>query len=464
MKRTVTIAALLVLLWTSAVQADTTKQLASVSRDAGKALAIFNCTFQSELAKQTFVGQAICIGTDNRGRGLFMALTLNPRMTPATLSDFSLTPPGANARKIKATLLGIDPELNIAFVRASEKYDWQVVKFAPSSNLSTGRQVTSIGLIPGDPAHTPYVGTAYISAVQRTPRRLVLVTGGKLTRICSPVFGPDGRAIGIISQQLYANYQMMMNRKTMNVGLNNMQETNYFLPVEEFTHVLKSIPMNGKKRKLPWLGVIRIEGVSKELASAMKLNRPGVMIDRIVPNFPAAKAGLKNRDVIVEVNGKGLEKLATPDLTARNLLVQLLRFKVGDTVTLTILRSGKTLQTKVKLTAMPKTALEANRYYNRLLGFVVREKVMLDEYADRRGSANVQGLIVVIVGRGTAASGGGLRRDDIITNVNAQAVDTVEAFRKAVETAMERNPDKAINLMIRRGDQNQAVAIQPPSR
>ena len=464
MKRTMTIAALLVLLWTSSVQADTSSQLASVSRNAGKALAIFSCTFQSELAKQTFVGQAICIGTDNRGRGLFMALTLNPRMTPAALSDFSLTPPGANAKKIKATLLGIDPELNITFIRASEKYDWQAVKFAASSNLSTGQQVVSIGLMPGDPAHTPYVGTAYISAVQRTPRRLVFVTGGKLTRVGSPVFGPDGRAIGFVSQQMYMSYQMLMNRKTMNVALNSIQETNYFLPVEEFTHVLKSIPMTGKKRTLAWLGVIRMEGVSKELASAMKLDRPGVMIDQIVPNFPAGKAGLKNRDVIVEVNGKGLEKLATPELTARNFLIQTLRFKVGDTVKLTVLRGGKTLQATVKLAAMPKTAIEANRYYNRLLGLVVREKVMLDEYTDRRGSGSVQGLIVVIVGRGTAAAKGGLRRDDIITNVNARAVSTVDAFRRTVETAMEQNPNKVINLMIRRGDQNQAVAVQPPSR
>jgi len=451
----------LILMMGAAAPADTAATLAKIHADAAGSLAVLRCKYKTELVEHTLGGQAFCIGADREGKAVFMTLSLDARMQEEELSDFSLLLPGADRKEVKAQLMGIDPETNLGFVRVLENGSFAKIAFDTKAQVKPGQQVFSIGLIPGDAANTPYLGTAYVSAVRRLPRKLVSVTGGALTQSGSPVFNAEGKAIGLVGRQLFQGYQMVANRQTMTVGLQPQQDTSYFLPIEEFAHVLRMIPTPGKQRKLPWLGVIHFEGVNEELADALQLDRPGVMIDKLVPGFAAEKAGLKNRDVVVAVNGQPLERLATPQLTAQEMMTTLLRFAPGEKITLRVLRSGQTKDYPISLDAMPKAAHEAKRYADKQLGMVVREKVMLDKYTDVLGTADVDGLVVVAVARNSPAAKGDLRADDVITNVNALAVTTVDAFQAAVEPALKAQPPKAINLMVRRGNQNVAVAIQP---
>jgi len=443
----------------AAARADTAQRLAKTVQDYGNSLAVFRCTFEDDLMKQVLVAQAVCIHANN-GIGTFLVLGMDGRMNPDRISEAALIAPGVEQKTLRASLLSIDPELDIAFVRASESYPWQAVPFATSSKLAVGQEVVSIGLTPGDPANTPCVAAGYVSAIVRNPRRLVMVAGGQLTQPGSPVFGPDGRAIGLVGQQLFQGYQMVLNESTANVALKSQQQGQCFLPVEEFSHIFQHL---GKKRRLAWMGAVRFTGVGAELAEALNLRRPGILIDQVVPGHAADKAGLKNRDVIVEVDGQGVEKLASPELVVQNFMISLFRRNPGESVTLTILRGGAEQKIPVTLESMPAGAHEAARYVSPDLGFVVRERVLLDKYA-AQGPADVEGLIVAIVGRNTPAAAGGLQGNDVITNVNAQAVTTADAFRRIVEDALKSDRSKAINLMVRRGTQNLAIAIQPPAK
>lgn len=446
-----------------AAQADTAEVLTRVTQKASGALAMVNCKIEGQIAGQegTIRGVGICV---NASGGLFITLALDATTPVKRLKDFTLVLPGLEGKSIKAKLLAIDPTTGISFVKATEPHKWTEIGFAPTATLSVGQQVASVGLMGGDGGRTPYVGVGYVSAVFRVPGRLAYVTGGRLTGSGSPVFSADGRAVGIVGrQQLPMNFQMLTGRGSASVRLAARQETAFFLPVDEFVHVLRDRELAaGNVRRLPWLGAASFEVVGEELAGIIKLDRPGVMIDQVVPGHPADKAGLKNRDVIVAMDGKPLEKLATSRLVRDNFVRMLFRKRPGQTVSLTVLRGTKPQAFTVTLAQMPAQAHEAERYVQRRLGFIVREKVEMDRYRDRGPTAKVEGLIVIFVGPRTAGAAGGLRPGDLVTSCNDQPVKTVKAFQQIAEGAVQTKPNEAVNLLVRRGDQSMAVSIQVP--
>ena len=457
MKRWIALGLVLLLVLPVAARADTAKVLSDLVKNTSGALAAVRYIVEMETGNRTVIGQGICITPD----GVFLTTSLDSRMRVESLKDFQLIVPGTKGKTIKAQLLGIDPWTGLGFVKATEKHPWKVVAFSPTSKLTLGQQISSIGLMMGDPARPIYVGTAYVSSKLRVPGELVFVTGGRLTGTCSPVFAADGRAVGIVGRQLPLSYQMPTRRGMVPMRLRSQQESAFFTPVEEFVHVLANVPSDGKIGRLPWMGINKFEAVGKDLADILKLDKPAVKIDEVIPGQPAAQAGLANRDIIVQVNGQTLEELATPELSVRNFVRQLMRMRTGEKLKLQILSGRQTKEVTVTLGDMPTRPGEAKRYFNRAIGLLVREKVMLDEYLDKDEDAKVPGLLVVGMAKGSASAAAGLQGGDVITNVNNQPVKTVQAFQQIVEKSLATSRTAPINFLVRRGAQAQVVTVKP---
>lgn len=437
------------------------KSLTEIVDEASGALATFRCTIDDELAERTLSGQAICIDPS----GVFMTIALSGDVRVKTLKDFRLVLPGIPGKTLKATLEGIDPATGIAFIRATESHKWNVVRFAPSAKLAVGQPVASVGLLAEDLGNMPYLGTAVVSARIRVPGEMVRVTGGSLTVPGSPVFAMDGKAIGIVGRQLPSVFQVFDAGGRSNlIRMSGQQETDYFLPVDEFVNVLRDPPRGGSVARLPWLGAASFQAVTKDLADLVKLEGPGVMIERVIEGQPGQAAGLKDRDIVVSVNGQALEQMATPELVRDNFVRNLFRMKPGQTVTLTVLRPGKTETLSIKLGEMPEQPHEAARYVARSLGFIVRDKVVMDQYLSTSDAAKADGLVVMLVAQQSPAAIGGLRPGDLVTTINDQPVKTVAALQNILEAALRNKPLQAVNLLVRRGDQAQAVSIQPPTQ
>jgi len=434
--------------------------LEDIAAKYANAVAVVQYTLAIETGDRIVSGEAICISSAN-GLGVFLTAALDPQMQTSQLKDFQLVCPGPEGKTIKAKLLGVDAWTGLGFVQSLEKHDWQVVQFSASSRLKLGQQVGSIGVLVADPAHPVCVGTAYVGAMLRVPGDLVYVTGGRLTGACSPVFTSDGRAVGIVGQQLFLGYQTPTRQGMAGLQLRSGQEAAFFTPVEEFVHVLKSIPSDGQASRLAWIGVNKFEAVTPEVADALKLTQPAIKVDEVIPNEPAAKAGLGNRDIVVELNGQPIEKLATPQLTVQNFVRLLTRMPEGTKVALKVLTGAKPREVAITLGRMPKRPAEAERYFNRALGLLVREKVPLDEYLGKSETARVPGLLVMGVVKDSPSADAGLRGDDLITNVNNQPVKTREVFAQIVEKSLAANPKAAINFLVRRGPDAQVIVVKP---
>ncbi len=217
-------------------------------------------------------------------------------------------------------------------------------------------------------------------------------------------------------------------------------------------------------RPIPWLGILRFQPVTKIEAEINKITTPAVRIDLVIPGYPAAKLGLKNRDLIVAMDGKALEAFASPEMVVMNFQQTYMRKPTGQTVSLKVLSDGASREIKLPLEPMPTLPRQAPRFIHRTLGLVLREKVMLDQHLDKGPTAGVEGMVVEAVGQRSPAEKAGLRQGDVVTTMNDQALRTAQQCKTIVTQAMDKTPPAEIKIIIQRGSSVETLTIRPPSR
>jgi S1-C subfamily serine protease len=442
-------------------QSDFSKIMTDLAAKYPSALAVVSCNVDEDGRKGAMQGPAICINKD----GTFMTTAINSRVRLESMKEFFIILPGVEAKKIPADLRTLDPLTGISFVQAKEKHDWTPITFADSSNLKLGQQVYSLSLTP-QPGSPIAVNAAYISTIMRLPDLLVYVGGGSIGSSMSVVFLADGTAVGMTGRQLPIDYQLNLPQGSTRSQLMSAEQSFYFTPVEEFVYLTKNIPSERKIRRLGWIGVNKFDVVDKETADLLKLDKPGVKIDKAIEGFPAYKAGLRDHDIIIGLNGKPLEKLPTPDITRADFTRQLLRKPVGEKVKLTVQRPGEAIKDyDVVMEAMPTLPSEALMYSAQAetQGFVAREKVLLDRYLSDEANKDVDGLIVAAVYKGSPAAAAGLKEGDIIVSANKKDMKTVEDLKKVFDDANARRPADPVTLELRNGAVKSTVKLEPVS-
>ncbi len=442
-----------------AAQGDTEKAMKDIADRTANAIVAVQVNLEEESGARTTSGIGVCVDA----KGVFMTMVIDERTDLSAIRSIELLGPGMSSKGVKAELMGVDAGTNLAFVKTTEPGNWSAVQFAPTAEVSVGQRVVSAGLLITRGGRVLNVGVAYVSCVIRAPEKLISVTGGKLTSIGSPVFAADGRAVGMVLRQRFMDYRMITGNRTIQAPLESRQETAFFTAADEFAYVLQKIPTDGRVRRVPWLGVGTFEVVQEEYAAILGLDRPGVMVDQVIPGQPADKAGLRDRDIILEVNGKAIEG-GSPDLIVPWLARTIVRLDIGETVALTILRGTQTSTIKVTLSGRPKLPSEAKRYYAPQLGMLVREKVPLDQYIDKSSAADQPGLFVARVLANSPAMAAGLEKKDLIMEVNGQKVTTVASFRQIIENALVGNPSAPIRMTLRRGSQTLEVNVKPQAQ
>ena len=144
-----------------------------------------------------------------------------------------------------------------------------------------------------------------------------------------PLFNGDGEVVGINT-----------------VIIASGQNLGFAVPITMVKEVLPSIKAKGKP-DMGWLGV-SAQPVTPDLAAALGLPETmGALISSVEKNGPAAKAGLKRGDVIVELDGK---KILIPAELPRMVAFG----HIGKTVKLKVIRQGKTMEIKTVIELRPE--------------------------------------------------------------------------------------------------------------
>jgi len=319
-------------------------------------------------------------------------------------------------REYTAKVIGIDKRSDVAVIKIEAK-NLPVVKIGDPSKLRPGEWVLAIG--------SPFsfensVTAGIVSAIGRSMpddnglvpfiQTDVAVNPGNSG---GPLFNLNGEVVGINSQ--------IYSRSGGYMGIS------FAIPIDVANNVRTQLVSTGKVTR-GRIGV-QIQEVNAPMADAFGLDRPrGALVGQVIEGGPAEKAGIKNGDVILSVNGKTVER-------STELPSVVSAIKPGDTARLEVWRDKETKMVNVKVDEFPdETQKVANREKPEpakadKLGLSVRPLG-----ADERKSASTQGYLLVEDVDGPAAQAG-VRPGDVILGVNGKPVKSMAEFRSATATA-----------------------------
>jgi Do/DeqQ family serine protease len=200
----------------------------------------------------------------------------------------------------------------------------------------------------------------------------------------------------------------------------------FAIPATMVRVVIESARAGSKTVRRPWFGA-RLQAVTSEVAESLGLDRPaGVLVTRVEEKGPAADAGLRRSDVIVQVDGQNVDD---PDAFGYRFATR----PMGGWAQLGIIRAGKRMVVPVKLQAAPESRpRDALTLDNRspLSGALVMN--LSPAVAEEIGAepAN-EGVIIADVAVGSPAQRVGFRKGDVLLAVNGVPVTTTRALEAA---------------------------------
>jgi serine protease Do len=243
-----------------------------------------------------------------------------------------------------AKLVAKDPVNDIAFLKIDAK-GLTPADLGDSTNVVVGQEVVAIGNALGQFQNT--------------------VTTGVISGISRPITAGDGQGSDESLQNLFQTDAAinpgnsggpLVDLSGKVIGMNtaiagNAQNIGFAIPINEAKSLIASVKTDGKITRA-YLGV-RYVPITSDFASRNNLNVTSgayVIGDQqnlaVLPNSPAAKAGVQSGDIITKINNDAI--------TQTNSLTTLIsKYKVGDTVSLTIIRNGKEQKVDVKLEEAP---------------------------------------------------------------------------------------------------------------
>ncbi len=433
-------------------------------------LVVVKFTWDSEFGKRELIGSGVVV--DDTGLIMTPLAMFDPRLPDEQIKDVKLILPriASDHEELDATFVGRDERTETAFVRVSkpELHTWTPLKFEDVEPV-TGQTVYSVGLMPKEAGYKVYCYTTTVAATLRGETPQVLVSAF-LTSVGSVVLDEQGRALGMVNAQgqvptfLYDSRAESRKDRPYDPLAIIRNPPQMFTPSRDFLLSLSDPPKAGEPLKLTWIGVPSLRGLNKDEAEFFGLTgQPVVEIGDIIPSAPADKAGLKAKQIITKINGQPLERGDQPEELPGILRRQLLRGKVGDVVTLTILpaRNEPTVDVKVVLEEQPARANLAKRFHAEDLGFSVRDLVFADTYS-RRLPVDQKGVVVAFVKLQGSASSAKLMGNDLITDMNGAPVESVEQLRTTYEAFRKDTPREAVVLVVIRDASTQTVRIEPP--
>jgi len=350
----------------------------------------------------------------------------------------------SDRREFVAEVVGSDQQSDVALLKIDAS-GLPAMRIGRSEALRPGQWVVAIGS-PFGLDHTvtagivsavgranPYANQRYVPFIQTD----VAINRGNSG---GPLLDTRGQVVGINSQ-IFSNSGGYMG-------------VSFAIPIDVAMNAVEQLKAGGRVRR-GQLGV-SLQPLDNEMARALGLpDARGALVNQVLPDTPAAKAGVRPGDVIRSFNGTRVD-------TWSDLPPMVGALPPGTRVTLEVLRDGRTRDLRMVLDELderaataPAAAPSPPATHRNPLGIVGED---LDDATRRSlGLEPGEGVAIARV-EGLAARRAGLRPGDVILSVGNRPVDSARALDQrlsalaAGETAM---------LLVRRDGATQFVAVTP---
>jgi serine protease Do len=367
----------------------------------------------------------------------------------AVVSSITVTLP--DRKEYKATVVGRDVASDLALLKIDIK-NAPFVQFGDSTRTRVGDWVVAIG--------NPFglggtVTAGIVSALHRSigagqlyDRYIQTDASINQGNSGGPMFDLKGNVIGI-NTAIYSP-------TGGNVGIG------FAIPAEEAKPIIETLK-SGAKIKRGYLGV-GIQPMTEDIAAGLGLPKDrGEIVARVEPGEPAARAGIRQGDVIVKVNNQEV----TPDTTLSYIVS---RAKVGETMPIELIREGQRKTVMVTVGERPSEESLAGALDNdddnadtpdsganapqsdiakNLLGLGLQ--TLTPDLSRRLGlPATTKGVVVTSVDQSSDAGAQGFQQRDVILQIDQVPVPTVQTATAALEAARKAKKTTVL-LFVQRG-------------
>ena len=348
-------------------------------------------------------------------------------------------------KEYEAEIIGTDPPTDVALIKIDAK-NLPIVHIGDSDKLRVGDQVMAIG--------NPFgVGqTVTLGIVSALGRNIGLMDYSDLIQTDASINpGNSGGALVDMQGQLVGMNAAILSRSGGSQGIG------FAIPTSMAMRIVASLRETGTVQRA-YLGVLP-QPVDQSMADYYGMDRPrGVLITQVNEDTPAEKAGLKDGDIILSVDGR---EIKNPSMLRNVISLS----EVGQEVDLAIVREGKEKNVAVKLEKFPDPEQVAGvdepddpDEDETLDGVIVREmttsmRTMMETLPD-----DIDGLVVTGVEQTSNAAREGLAEGDIILEVGREPVTSLKDF----QSALGKNTDRPVFLRVYKPRQQQNIFIAVP--
>ena len=330
---------------------------------------------------------------------------------------------------MEAELLASDKETDLALLKVSTDKPLSFVEFGDSDTAKVGNWVMAIG--------NPFGlgGTVTAGIVSARGRMLAgrydnyIQTDASINRGNSggPLFDLDGNVIGVNSA--------IISPSGGSIGLG------FAIPSNLANNIISQLMTNGEIKRA-WLGV-RIQEVTDEIAKSVGLNKTyGALVQGLTAESPAAIAGVKEGDIIVEFNNKEVEsQKILPRLVAEAEIAEVASVKVW--------REEKFIELSVTLGIQPSAEVLANIESNvstisiKELGIRVKGITQDDRSRLELGN-NLSGVIISDIDPDSFLVRQGIAVDDIILEIQGKKVQNSSDLLTVIDDVIAQGKENVL--------------------
>jgi serine protease Do len=354
----------------------------------------------------------------------------------------------SDGRELPAHVVGFDDLTDVAVVRLDKPpADLVAARLGDSTKVEVGEWVLAVGSPLG---------------MDQTVTAGIISSKGKLGR--NPTMRMSGDKVrDYIQTDAKINPGNsggpLVNLEGEVIGINTLINTGpggaygFAIPINQARMVAETLVKEGRMR-YAFLGVTvgelrEIEDEKKPKLPANSTN-DAAFVKEVVPNGPAAKAGLRPGDVITKIDARSIEGPSD--------VVEYVSSKpVGSKVTVAYVREGRAQTMQVTLGEYPSkndTAQAQNDVKQDIVGVHLQD--LSPDISRYFGLPdNSKGAIVTEVEPGSRAARAGLTAEDVILEVNRKPVGSAQE----AAAAFHATPGQTLLLKVRRGNATRMVTV-----
>jgi serine protease Do len=343
----------------------------------------------------------------------------------------------SDEQEYEAKVVGRDTKTDIAIIKVNTKTALTAVSLGDSDTLEVGEWVMAIGNPFGlDSTVTSGIVSAKGRHIGQGPYDNFIQTDASINPGNSggPLINLRGEVVGINTA--------IFSRSGGNIGIG------FAIPINLVKELLPQLRGKGKVTR-GYLGVL-IQKVTPEIADSLGMDRGrGALVANVSKDGPAEKAGVKVGDVIIEFDGKEIKD-------SGDLPIVVARTPVDRKVRMKVLRDKKELQLTVSVGELKDEEVVASAPEKGELGMTVQR--LTPQIAESLGLEKAEGVVVSAVDPGSAADEAGIRRGDVILEVDRKPIRNIDEYKKSLAGVRK---GKGVLLLVRRGESTLFLALKP---